>query len=124
MKHLTLTRERNRRLTEALRKKMAEERLHKVTEAVIQEVLHTPVERGFFVSVDHIIVMERRRREGTLPKMSELHGKMWTEIFAIFDNYREARPESTLTEAAIHVASRTRASRFYVSNATAKRILK
>lgn len=124
MQYITLTQERNRRLTAAVRQKMSQERLQRVTRKVISQVLEQPVERGFFVSVDHIIVMDRRRREGKLPEMSESRTEMWTEIFSVFDRYLAQNPESTRTDAAIHVASQGRASRFYISPAIAHKIIK
>ncbi|MCM1309887.1 MAG: hypothetical protein NC301_02535 [Bacteroides sp.] len=124
MEYITMIRERNRRFTAALRKKMAQERLEKATNAVINQVLNEPVERGFFVSVDHIIVMDRLRREGKMPPLKEIKRQMWEEIFSIFDQFLQRNPEETLTEAAIHVVSRGRASRFYITGATAQKIIK
>lgn len=124
MQYITLKNERNRRLSDAVRKKLAQLRLERVSDRIIREVLNEPVERGFFVSVDHIIVMERRRREGTLPRMTADTATMWDEIFRTFDDYLTLHPSGTLTDAAIHVASRGRASRFFINPGTAKRILK
>lgn len=102
---------------------MARARLKRATGDLLSEVLDSPVEHGFFVSVDHLLVMERRRREGKLPAMSRDTREMWSEIFAAFDAYRQARPEATLTDAAIHVVARGRASRFYISRRNARKIL-
>lgn len=124
MRYITLTQERNRRLTDAVRKEMARERLQRVTRRLICGVLSRPVDRGFFVSVDHIIVMDRRRRENKLPEMSTDKAEMWAEIFRIFDDYLSSHPQDTRTQAAIHVASRGQASRFFISPALAKTIIK
>lgn len=124
MNYVTLTRERNRRLTAAVRHRMAESRLERATEALLDSVLDSPVDRGFFVSVDHIIVMERLRREGKLPRMTETTQKMWGEIFTIFDDFRNNRPGSSLTDAAVHVVARGRASRFFITRANARSILR
>ncbi len=124
MSYVTLTKERNRRLTAAVRRRMAESRLERATEAVLDSVLDSPVDRGFFVSVDHIIVMERLRREGKLPRMSADTGRMWGEIFNIFDDFRSNRPGATLTDAAVHVVARGRASRFFITRANARNILR
>lgn len=119
-----MKKERNRRFTEAVRKKMAQQRLERVTSQIVEEVLNEPVERGFFVSVDHIIVMDRLRREGKMPPLKGVKRQMWEEIFSIFDDFMERNPKQTLTGAAIHVVSRGRASRFYITGATAHKILK
>lgn len=124
MQYITLKHERDRRLTDAVRKKLAELRLERASDRIIRQVLNEPVERGFFVSVDHIIVMERRRREGTLPRMTASTAMMWDEIFRTFDDYLTLHPSETRTNAAIHVVSRGRASRFFISHGSAKRILK
>lgn len=124
MNYITLRNERNRRLTAAVRMKMSQQRLQRVTDELLGDVLNSPVERGFFVSVDHIIVMERRRREGTLPPMSDNNRRMWGEIFDEFDRFLTARPGETRTNAAIHVASQGRASRFYITRKNAVRILR
>lgn len=107
--------ERNSRFTRAVRQEMERQRLTRVTSAVVNKVMTSPVERGFFVSVDHVIDMERRRRNGTLPKMSDLNRRMWNEIFATMDSYFEYHPEATYVDAAVWVVSRGRASRFFFS---------
>lgn len=124
MDYVTLTHERNRRLTTAVRDRMARERLKQVTDKVIRRVLDEPVERGFFVSVDHILVMDRRRREGKLPELTPMIAEMWVEIFSLFDSFLASHPGETRTNAAIHVVSRGRASRFYISPANALKIVK
>ncbi|MDE6513944.1 MAG: hypothetical protein K2L05_07165 [Muribaculaceae bacterium] len=124
MNYITQTHERNRRFTQAVRREMDRQRLQRATEAVINRVIHSPVEKGYFISVDHLIVMDRRRREGKLPKMADMTAEMWREIFAAFDSYMARNPQSTRTEAAIHVISRGRASRFFITRTLAKNILK
>ncbi len=123
MNYITLKTERNRRFTRAVREKLASERLHRASEAVLAEVLNSPVERGFFISVDHLIVMERRRREGTLPRMGVETARMWEEIFATFDGIMRSEPGITRTDAAAKVVSSGRASRFFISPQNARRIL-
>lgn len=124
MTNITLTNERNRRFTKAVRDEMSRLRLKRATDSVINSVINSPVEKGFFISVDHLIVMDRRRRLCKLPKMSEENAGMWREIFEIFDRYLVSHPGATRTAAAIHVVSRGRASRFYISKTTANRLLK
>lgn len=124
MNYITQTKERNRRFTEAVRREMDRQRLRRATDAVINRVIHSPVERGYFISVDHLIVMDRRRREGKLPEMAAMTAQMWREIFAAFDSYLARNPRSTRTDAAIHVISRGRAPRFFITGNLAKSILK
>ncbi len=110
-------------MTKAVREEMARRRLTRATESVVRKVINSPVERGYFVSVDHLLVMDRRRRLGKLPNMSNDNRAMWTEIFNAFDSYMMENPETTRTRAAIHVVSRGRASRFYISEENANTIL-
>ena len=115
--------ERNFRFTKAVREEMARQRLSRATDAVIRKVINSPVERGYFISVDHLLVMDRRRRLDKLPKMSDDNRAMWTEIFSAFDSYRLENPDATRTQAAIHVVSRARASRFFITEKQANTIL-
>lgn len=124
MNYVTQTHERNRRFTQAVRQEMDRQRLRRATDAVINRVINSPVDRGYFISVDHLIVMDRRRREGKLPRMAEMTAGMWREIFAAFDSVLEQNPGFTRTDAAIQVISRGRASRFFISRTLAKSILK
>ncbi len=124
MNYITQTHERNRRFTQQVRREMDRQRLRRATDAVINRVIHSPVEKGYFISVDHLIVMDRRRREGKLPKMAEITSEMWREIFATFDSYLAELPQATRTDAAIHVVARGRASRFFISRTLAKSLLK
>lgn len=123
MKYICMKKERNLRFTKAVREEMARQRLCRATESVIRKVINSPVERGYFISVDHLLVMDRRRRLNKLPKMSDDNQAMWNEIFSAFDCYRTDNPGATRTEAAIHVVSRGRASRFYISEENANNIL-
>lgn len=123
MKYICTKKERNFRFTKAVREEMARQRLSRVTSDVIRRVIHSPVEKGFFISVDHLLVMDRRRRLDKLPRMSPDNRAMWTEIFKAFDCYRSENPGATRTEAAIHVVSRGRASRFYITEENANTIL-
>lgn len=86
---------------------------------LVDHVMAQPVERGFYVSADHVIVMDRRRREGTLPRMTAERAAMWSEIFAQMDEYLSANPRATRTEAATQVIAYGRASRFYINRAVA-----
>ncbi len=123
MKYICMKKERNLRFTKAVREEMARQRLNRATEAVIRKVINSPVERGYFVSVDHLLVMDRRRRLDKLPKMSDDNKAMWAEIFNAFDSYRSEHPGATRTRAAIHVVSRARASRFFISENQANTII-
>ena len=123
MTNITQTKERNRRFTKAVRDEMSRLRLRRATDSVINSVIHSPVEKGFFISVDHLIVMDRRRRLCKLPKMSADNAAMWREIFELFDRYMVCHPGATRTAAAVHVVAHGRASRFYISTKTANRLL-
>lgn len=123
MNYITQKQERNRRFTRAVRSELERRRLRRATAAVVDSVLNSPVERGFFVSVDHVLVMDRLRREGKLQPMGSDTRSMWAEIFAAFDAYLTANPSATRTDAAIQVVARGRASRFYLSRRNATKIL-
>lgn len=123
MKYICMKKERNLRFTKAVREEMARRRLNRATDSLIRKVINSPVERGYFISVDHLLVMDRRRRLDTLPKMSDDNRAMWTEIFNAFDSYRRDHPEATRTQAAIHVVSSARASRFFITEKQANTIL-
>lgn len=116
--------ERNRRLTKAVREHMAKERLNRVTTKMVQHVLDAPVNRGFFVSVDHLLVMERRRREGKLPVMTDTTAGMWNEIFDAFDDVRRKHRKISRTDAAAEVIARGQASRFFITLKNACHILR
>lgn len=118
MKNVTLTTMRNHRFRQAYRR-AAEQRNEKCISRLVDHVMAQPVAKGFFVSADHVIVMERRRREGTLPRMTAERSAMWQEIFEQLDAYKASHPEATHTAAAIYVAAHGRASRFYISRPVA-----
>lgn len=105
---------RNRRFINAYRRE-AEKRLEKCVSRLVDRVMAQPVERGFFVSADYVMVMDRRRREGKLPRMSEENARMWREIFGMIDAYLSEHPGAKRTEAVCHLLARGRASRFYIS---------
>lgn len=116
--------ERNRRLTRAIRERLGRERLERATRDVVRQVLEGPVDRGFFVSVDHLLVMDRRRREGKLPRMGEETEQMWREIFAAFDDVRNRNAKISRTDAAAQVIARGQASRYFITMENACRILR
>lgn len=102
---------------------MARERLKRASSGVIDRVLNSPVERGYFVSVDHLLVMDRLRREGKLRPMGNDTRLMWAEIFNAFDSFLAANPGATRTDAAIEVVARGKASKFYITPRNARKIL-
>ena len=113
--YITLTAMRNHRFRIAYRR-AAKERMEANARCLVDRVLNAPVKQGIFVSADHLLVMNRRRRAGTLPKnMSEENRRMWDEIFSIFDDFCAKNPGVSLTEAACRVVSGATASRFYIS---------
>lgn len=124
MEYITLTRQRNQRLTRAFREAMARKRLDESVSSVLSRVVNSPVERGYFVGVDHVIVMDRRRREGKLPRMTEKTALMWREIFSHMDAYRAANPRATIVDSACAVVGTATASRFFLTEKTAKSIIK
>lgn len=119
MNYITTTRQRNHRFTEAFRKAAAAGGPGRPAGALLDEVLNTPVERGFFVGVDHVVVMDRLRREGKLPRMSAERTELWTELFRQFDALRAARPGMSRTAAACAVVSGGTAPRFYIRRSVA-----
>ena len=123
-KYVTLTAMRNHRFREAYRRAAAG-RLEADIRRIVDKVLKEPVKQGFFVSADHLLVMDRRRRAGTLPKnMSAENRRMWDEIFSVFDDFCAKHPEVSLTEAACRVVSGATASRFYISPKVALELVK
>lgn len=118
MKHVTLTEMRNHRFRRAYHRARRETN-EKCISRLVDHVMAQPVERGFFVSADHAIVMDRRRREGTLPLMSAERAAMWREIFAQMDEYLAAHPGGARTDAAAHVIAHGKASKFYINRAVA-----
>lgn len=125
MNYITETDLRNRRLTQAFRRAAAADRLQRSVDALLDEVINGPVERGFFVSVDHVLVMDRRRRSRRgMPRPGRGKGEMWAELFRQFDAYLASHPGATRTEAACEVVGRGRAPRFFISRQTAKSIIK
>lgn len=121
MNYVTQTALRNHRFRRAYLRERGQ-RLGECVERLVERVLGSPVKRGFFVSVDHAIVMDRRRREGKLPQMSKMRRLMWDEIFAALDEYRRLHPRATITDAACAVISSATASRFYISRSEAIRL--
>lgn len=99
-----------------------EQRLDECVGRIVDRVLNTPVKRGFFVSVDHMLIMERKRRQGKLPTMGALRRQMWDEIFAAIDDYRRRHPRATITDAACSVASSATASRFFIAPSYARKL--
>lgn len=118
-----MTEMRNRRFTARFRKALAEERLREATDKLLERVMSAPVERGFYVSVDHVVVMDRRRREGTLPRMSEMRREMWEAIFAALDAMLAENPAMTRVDAAAEVVATATAPRFYISRRVAQRLV-
>lgn len=123
-RYITLTAMRNHRFKNAYRR-AAKERLEANVSRLVDRVLKEPVKQGFFVSADHLLVMNRRRKAGTLPKnMSDENRRMWDEIFSVLDDLCAKHPGMTLTEAACRVVSGATASRFYISPKVAMDLVK
>lgn len=122
MKYVTTTNQRNRRFAKAYRD-AAVSRPGRSVESLLDEVISKPVPRGFFVSVDHVIVMDRLRREGKLPKMSAERTDMWTELFRQFDEYLAIHAGATRVEAACAVISGGTAPRFYIRRSVARSLI-
>lgn len=66
-----------------------------------------------------MVVMDRLRREGKLPRMSAERTELWTELFRQFDALRAARPGMSRTAAACAVVSGGTAPRFYIRRSVA-----
>ncbi len=121
MKYVTQTAMRNHSFRRAYIK-ASSGRLRESVGRLVDDVLTSPVERGFFVSADHVLVMNRRRREGKLPRMRGLTARMWDEIFTAIDGYMDLNPGCYITEAVCHVLATGRASRYFMSRNVAMRI--
>lgn len=121
MKYVTQTAMRNHSFRRAYRK-ARNERIRESVSRLVDDVLTSPVERGFFVSADHVLVMNRRRREGKLPKMTDLTATMWHEIFTALDDYMSQNPGCYITEAVCHVLANGKASRYFMSRNVAIRL--
>lgn len=115
---------RNHRFMQAYRRAMNLQ-LESNARRLLNRVINQPVKQGFFVSADHLLVMNRRRRAGTLPKnMSEENKAMWNEIFKALDDTLSTYPNMSLTEAACRVVANATASRFYISPKVAENLIK
>lgn len=123
MDYVTQTQMRNHCFRRAFMR-ARQEKLEANVSQLIDQVLSSPVDRGFFVSVDHVIVMNRLRHEGKLPQMSAMRQQMWHEIFTAIDAYRLNNPKATITEASCNVIACGKASRFYISRRVAMDIIK
>lgn len=111
---------RNRRLRWECREAMERRGASRPAD-VIDEVLNSPVPKGFFVSVDHAVEMDRRHRAGTLPELVTSKKKMWEEIFRATDVIQKKR-KCTRLDAICYVIANSTASRFYLGRDEALRI--
>lgn len=53
--------------------------------AVLEEVLRRPLERGFYVGADTVLVMDRRRRSGRFSRRGKLRAAMWADLLGQVD---------------------------------------
>lgn len=112
MKNVTLTHKRNAALARAVNRKLVENPLMGVRTAVRLAVME-PVARGYFVSVDHVVNVDRARRAGKPLKMSASRSRMYDELLAAVDEY-QGREGGTRLDAICHVLSHEPASRFFI----------
>ncbi|MDE6489605.1 MAG: hypothetical protein K2L49_00425 [Muribaculaceae bacterium] len=78
---------------------------------------------GYYVSLEHAECMLRLRRSGRLPaSMTALKRLMWDEIAGKVDRLMAGR-RMTITDAISRVLCSSEASRFFISEATARRLL-
>lgn len=78
---------------------------------------------GYYVSLEHAECMLRLRRTGRLPAaMSGLKRMMWDEIAAKVDRIMASR-RITITDAISRVLCSSDASRFFIAEATARKLL-
>lgn len=111
---------RNRALRRACREAMEKRGASRPAE-VIDEVLGSPVPRGFFVGVSHAIEMDRRHRAGTMPVPTKGKAKMWDEFFRAVDTIQRKK-KLTRCDAVCYVVASGTASQFYLSRDEALRI--
>lgn len=121
MKNITFTTMRNRALRRACREAMKETGASSPAE-VIDRVIHEPVPRGFFVSVDHAIEMDRKHRAGTLPKLAKGKDAMWEEVFRAVERVQRRHPQMNRCDVVCQVISKATCSRFYLSRREALKI--
>lgn len=119
----TLSTMRNAHLLQAAR---AELRLHPrwTMRRAVAAVLTRPVAQGYYVGMDHALAMLRAMRSGggLPPGMSPLRRLMWQEIEAKVTE-RQRLTGCNTTDATAHVLGGATASRFFLSPATAMRIV-
>lgn len=78
---------------------------------------------GYYVSLEHAECMLRLRRTGRLPAaMTALKRLMWDEIAGKVDKSMASR-RITITDAISRVLCSSEASRFFIAEATARKLL-
>lgn len=88
----------------------------------LKRVMEAPVADGYFVGVDHAVIMVRRQRKQGLPKgLKPEKQKMWEEISAKVGR-RIADTGCDLTAAVSHVLSSATASGYFIAPATARKL--
>lgn len=121
MTNITFTSMRNRRLRQDCREAM-ERRGTDSADDVIDEVLTSPVPKGFFVSVDHALEVDRKYRNGTLPPFATDKGQMWEEFITAVNTYQRKK-KCTRQKAVIYVVAQGTASRYFLTRKTALSII-
>lgn len=116
--------QRNQRLRREVRRAMG--RLGLSADEVLDLVLNRPLARGFYLGVDSVIVMDRRRRAGkALPVKGGLRAAMWADLFEQIDRLLGENPKLTRLDAVCRIiATGTSRNGFCISRSNAKKILR
>ena len=124
MKNTTLKEQRNRRLRWEVKRAM--ERGGLPAARALERVLNRPLPRGFYLGVDSVIVMDRRRRAGKAsPAKGSLRAAMWADLFEQIDRLLGENPRMSRVDAVCRViATGTSRHGFCISRANARNILK
>lgn len=102
MKNMTMTHERNRRLRQEFAREMRLRDDCDPAEA-LRAVLKRPLSKGFYVGVDSAIVMDRRRRSGSVAAKGDLRAAMWADLFEQVDELLASEPGMTRVDAVCRV---------------------
>lgn len=102
MKNYTMTKERNRRLRQEVAREMRSSGC-KDARVALARVLRRPLERGFYLGVETVLVMDRRRRSGALPVRGKRRAAMWADLFGQVDCLMASDPGLTRVDAVCKV---------------------
>lgn len=125
MNNLTMTRLRDASLGAALSRQYRLSRsagLRLTDDEMLRRAIAAPVADGYFVSLDHAVKMVRAARSHRLPAgMKPIRRLMWDEIAAKASE-RMRLAGGCIVDAIAHVLSSSSASRYFISETSARRI--